>query len=248
MIRLTRDGPIAILALDRPDKRNALTPEMFSALHTHMDEILWGDDRAILLTGTGPVFCGGFDLKLCLDKPGTLETLLRELAALCSALRAFPKPVVIAAHGAAIAGGCALLAAADLVVTDADAKIGYPVTPLGISPAISAATLRQAVGDGSCRERQLDPGLINGTEAVRVGLAHEVMTTPDQVLPRALGLARSLADKPPGAFRATKEWLCEIADALGPPDAATRALAASLSILESEEQRDRLTSLFRKRQ
>jgi enoyl-CoA hydratase/carnithine racemase len=244
MIRLSREGPVAILALDRPEKRNALTPEMFSALHKHLDEVLWGDDRALLLTGNGPVFCGGFDLKLCLDKPGTLETLLRELAALCSALRAFPKPVVIAAHGAAIAGGCALLAAADFVVTDASAKIGYPVTPLGISPAISAASLRQAIGDGPCRERQLDPALVGGTEAVRVGLAHEVVSSPDQVLPRAIELARSLAAKPPGAFRATKEWLCEIADALAPLNAAGRALAASLSIIESPEQIARLTKLF----
>jgi len=242
MIRLSRDGPVAILTLDRPDKRNALTPEMFSALHSHLDEVLWGDDRALLLTGNGPVFCGGFDLKLCLDKPGTLETLLRELAALCSALRAFPKPVVIAAHGAAIAGGCALLAAADLVVTDANARIGYPVTPLGISPAVSAASLRLAVGDGPCRERLLDAMLIGGTEALRIGLAQEVVPTPDQVRPRAIELARTLAAKPPDAFRATKEWLCEITDT--PADAADRALSTSLSIVEQPEQRQRLTRLF----
>ena len=244
MIRLEHDGPVAILILDRPDKRNALTPAMFSDLRAELHGILWGPSRALLLAGNGPVFCGGFDLKMCLDRPGTLESLLRELAALCSALRAFPKPVLIAAQGGAIAGGCALLAAADLVVTDADAKIGYPVTPLGISPAISAASLRLSIGDGPCRERQLDPALLSGREAARIGLVHEVVATPDQVRPRALELARSLADKPPGSYRATKEWLCEIDASLSPPHASDRALAASLSIVDQAEQQQRLNKLF----
>lgn len=242
MIRIEHDGPVTVIALDRPDKRNALTPAMFSDLRAELHGVLWGPTRALLLAGNGPVFCGGFDLKLCLDRPGTLESLLRELAALVAALRAFPKPVVIAAHGGAIAGGCALLAAADLVVADAEAKIGYPVMPLGISPAVSAASLGLAIGDGPCRERLLDPAVISGREASRIGLVHEVVTLPDLVRPRALELARMLAEKPPGAYRATKQWLCEIDDRAG--HAGDRALSASLSIVDQPEQQHRLTKLF----
>ncbi len=244
MIRVEQDGPVAIIIFDRPDKRNALTPEMFSDLRVHLHATLWGPYRALLLSGNGPVFCGGFDLKLCLDEPGTLESLLRELSALVSTLRAFPKPVVIAAHGGAIAGGCAILAAADLVVADAQAKIGYPVTPLGISPAISAASLRLEIGDGPCRERLLDPAVISGREAARIGLVHEVVAMPTEVRPRALELARMLGDKPPGAYRATKEWLTEIDAHPNGTDAAERALAASVSIADQPEQQTRLSKLF----
>jgi enoyl-CoA hydratase/carnithine racemase len=244
VIRIEHDGPIAILILDRPDKRNALTPEMFSDLRAQLHGVLWGPARALLLAGNGPVFCGGFDLKMCLDSPGTLESLLRELSALVASLRAFPKPVVIAAHGGAIAGGCAILAAADLVVADAQAKIGYPVTPLGISPAVSAASLRLAIGDGPCRERLLDPALISGREAARIGLVHEVVAAPEQTRPRALELARKLAEKPPGAYRATKEWLCEIDDRLATAGIGELALAASLAIADQPEQQTRLAKLF----
>lgn len=244
MIRLTRDAGIATLLLDRPDKRNALIPDMFAALRPALDQVLWGTDRALVLAGAGPVFCGGFDLRLCLDQPGTMPALLRELSALVATLRAFPKPVVIAAHGAAIAGGCALLTAADLVVTDSRAKIGYPVTPLGVSPAVSASTLRLTIGDGPCRQRMLDPTLISGDEAFRIGLVHEVVPTAPDALPRATDLARMLAAKPSGSYAATKEWLCEIDTTLGPPDATAAALSASLSIADRSEQHSRLTAMF----
>jgi enoyl-CoA hydratase/carnithine racemase len=246
MIRLELEGDLATIALDRPDKRNALTPEMFSALHKALDEVLWGPARGLILAGNGRVFCGGFDLTLCLDKPGTLEILLRELSAVVTALRAFPKPVVLAAHGAAIAGGCALLAAADLVVADESAKIGYPVVPLGISPAVSAASLRLAIGDGPARERLLDPATISGREAARIGLVHDVVLTPDQVRSRANELASALAAKPPGAFRATKEWLCAIDQGCGSRDAPTASLAASLRLIGGAEEQERLARAVRK--
>ena len=244
-VSVERAGPIAVIILDRPDRRNALTPEMFERLAATVDEVRCGPDRALVMAGEGPVFCGGFDLKLCHEKPGTLEALLRGLAGLMEALRALPKPVVVAAHGAAIAGGCAILAAADVVVTDEQAKMGYPVTPLGISPAVSAASLRLAIGDGRARERLLDPGLITGREAGRIGLAHEVVPTPAEVRPRAIEVARGLAAKPAGAWRATKAWLGEVEKSNGPSNAAVRALHASLGIAGGPEESDRLRRILR---
>ncbi len=245
-IRLERNGSVAILLIARPDRRNALTPDMLDSLRELAGQVARGGDRALVLAGEGPAFCGGFDLKMCLDQPGTLAVLLRGLAGLVQDLLALPKPVLVAAHGAAIAGGCALLAAADVVVTDAAAKIGYPVTPLGVSPGVSAASLRLAIGDGPCRERMLDPGLITGAEAGRIGLAHEVVDRPDRVRPRAIELARTLADKPPYALAATKGWVNEIAAAMGVSDAAERALRASLGVAGSTEERERLARLLAK--
>lgn len=246
MIRTEQDGDIALIILDRPDKRNALTPDMLDALAAAVMRTASGPARAVVLAGEGPVFCGGFDLKMCLERPGTLGSLLMGLAGLITVLRQMPRPVVIAAHGGAIAGGCALLTAADVVVADEGARIGYPVVPLGISPAVSAAGLRLAVGDGSCRERLLDPALVSARDAARIGLVHEVVPGPGDVRPRALESARALASKPPGAYSATKGWLREIEASLGPAEAQSMSLNASMAIVGSAEETERLARLFAK--
>jgi enoyl-CoA hydratase/carnithine racemase len=246
MIRREVVGDVLIVSLDRTDRRNALTPTMFDQLGQALDNTP-SQVRAILLAGEGAAFCAGFDLRLCLDRPGTLESLLRSLSALIRRLRFDqPRPVVVAAHGAAIAGGCALLGAGDVVLSDDQAKIGYPVTPLGISPAVSAAFLRLCIPDGKARERLLDPALLSGREAARIGLVHECVTRPEDVRPRAMETARSLASKPPDAIAATRGWLAEIEQRwLGAaPTSAEQSLAASLSRVESREQQERLRRLF----
>jgi enoyl-CoA hydratase/carnithine racemase len=245
VIRREQAGVLATIVLDRPDKRNALTPEMMSLLGAAIAAIP-SSARALMLRGEGPVFCGGFDLQMCLDHPGTLEALLRGLAAAIQALRALPIPVVGAAHGAAIAGGCALLGGCDVIITDHRARLGYPVTPLGFSPAVSAPYLRLLSGNGPARERLLDPGLISGGEAVRIGLAHESFLTPQAALARAREIALQLAEKPAAALAATRAWLAEIESALAPPDAPSRGLRTSLALAGSPEERERLSRFLTK--
>jgi enoyl-CoA hydratase/carnithine racemase len=256
VIRREVVGDVAVVTLSRAEKRNALTPGMLGELRGVIERLksteiaepisVAREARALVLAGDGKVFCGGFDLKMCQDEPGTLELLLRGLHEVIAALRGLPVPVVVAAHGAAIAGGCALLGGADVVVTDAGAKLGYPVTPLGISPAVSAPFLRLLTGDGRARERLLDPALVSGREAARIGLAHECVELPEQVRPRALEIAVGLAAKPAGAVRATRGWLREIEDLRGGGGAdVERGLRASLSVVGSGEEREGLARLFR---
>jgi len=244
VIRVVREGDIAVVTLNRPDQRNALTPGMFAALHRELDLLGTSAPAAMVLTGEGKVFCGGFDLKLCLEQPDTLRALLEGLHRTIERIAALDIPVVFGAQGAAIAGGCALLTAADVVVTNEGARLGYPVTPLGISPAISAPTLAGVIGEGPTRARLLDPSLISGREALRLGLAHECVSTPEQVLPRALEIARALAAKPAHAFAATKRWLRELRDIDSPPAARRSALEASLSISGGPEEHERLSALL----
>ncbi len=144
MIRTETDGGVRTIVLDRPEKRNALTPAMLDDLAAGVRAVTLGkgDDagvRAVLIRGEGRCFCAGFDLDLCRDdgpEQAVMKSFLAGLSDAIVAMRACPRPVVIAAHGAAIAGGCALLGGADLVVADRDAKLGYPVVRLGVSPAI----------------------------------------------------------------------------------------------------------------
>ncbi len=226
-------GQIALIRLDRPEKRNSLTVKMLAALRQALDNAV--SAHAVVLSGVGGVFCAGFDLTACRDDPTVLPGLLKGLWSAARALREHPAPVVISAHGAAIAGGSALVAAADIAVTNATAKLGYPVVRLGISPAVSAPLLRLAIGDASSRERMLDPSTIDGPEALRVGLVHECLPTAGDCEPRAIEIARQLAAKPRHGVAYTKRWLNEIDGSL---DSVTldAGLNVSLGIVGSAEQ------------
>lgn len=249
MVRIERHldprfAGVAEIVLDRADKRNALTPEMLDCI-TESIATLSADTtaRAILLRGEGAVFCAGFDLSLCKENSAALAEMLRGLSRVVRALRRAPKPVVIAAHGGAIAGGCALLAGGDVVIGDLRAKYGYPVVRLGISPAVNAPLLRIAIGSRSARERCLDPELIAGDQARRIGLLDRLVDIPEDVVPRAQIESARLGGLPPQAFAATKLWLNEI-DGSDRDDVMHRALEASLSLVGSEEERRRLAALW----
>lgn len=242
MIRVEHDGPVAALVLDRADKRNALTPAMLAALRECAVEAA-KSARALLIRGEGPVFCSGFDLRLCRDAPdgSVMRALLAGLSDAIMTLRSLPIPITAAAHGAAIAGGCALLGGVDLVVADRDAKLGYPVVRIGVSPAVSAPFLGASIGPGAARARLLDSGLIDGAEAARLGLVHHLVDRPEDVLPRAAETARALADKPGGAVAATRAWLLEL-ERIG--DDAVRSLGVSTALAGGDEERSRLAALF----
>lgn len=246
VIRVHTANSVTTIALDRVDKRNALTPEMSGALEKAILDAAAsaraGGTNAVVLTGEGDVFCAGFDLTLCKDDDTVLEQLLRGLAACVRALRGVACPVVVSAHGAAIAGGCALLGGCDIVVTHAGAKLGYPVLPLGISPAVSAPTLTCLTGAGHARTLLLGARVISGEDALRMGLAHECVESAEACKARAVQIAAELAAKPPHALAATKTWLRELDPAVDTSIAA--ALRASLSLVNSAEQRSLLPAAW----
>lgn len=248
MIRTDAKGGVAIVRLCRPEKRNAFTPDGLAKFREVVGALSLptGTHRAILIEGEGPVFCSGFDLDACRDAPdgSVMRRFLSALSESIALLRSAGVPVVIAAQGGAIAGGCALLGGADIVVTNRDAKLGYPVVRLGVSPAVSAPFLRASVPDGAARARMLEPALIDGAEAVRIGLAHECIENADAVRPRALELAAALGEKPGFAIAATKSWLREL-DAIT-PEIIADALGASLSLTGGDEERERLAALWSK--
>jgi methylglutaconyl-CoA hydratase len=236
------DG-VGVVTLARAEKRNAMTPAMLDECLRAVEMFSHdGAARVIVMSGEGDVFCAGFDLSLCKDDASVLPALLTGLAKVVHAMRACDKPVVISAHGGAIAGGCAMLCGADIVVTTDDAKIGYPVLRLGISPAVSGPALREAVGDGAARARMLDTGLVSGSRAVAIGLAHASEPTRDACEARALAWARDLANKPIHALMATKRWLREVSGV----DASQAGLATSLSLVDGAEQAAMLPAAWKR--
>lgn len=254
MIRISTEDNVRTIAFDRPDKRNALTPGMLEELTAAVRAVTLGkgDDgavRSILLRGEGKSFCAGFDLDLCRDdgpEQSVMTSFLTGLSAAIEAMRACPRPVVIACQGAAVAGGCALLGGADYVVADRNAKLGYPVVRLGISPAISAPFLLDSVPPGAARRRLLDSPLFDGTEGARIGLVHEVVETPEAVGPCAHAIALAMAGKSVHAMKATKSWALEISGEKKMPGRAARALDASVSLVTTDEAIARLASVWKK--
>lgn len=240
-----RDGvEIGFVVLARAEKRNALTPDMLDHLADAAEEGA-RSARTIAVVGEGRAFCAGFDLALCAEHPdgSMMRDLLAGLSRTIRSLRRLEVPVVMGVHGAAVAGGAALLGGADVVVAERGCSLGYPVVRLGVSPAVSVPFLSQAVGQGAGRAMTLDPSLINAERAFELGLVHELVESPPAVFERTRELAFLLAIKPSEAVSATKAWLNEL-DGSADDAAAEWALEASLSLTGSDDERERIRRAF----
>ena len=243
LISVDQRGAIRMLFLARADKRNAMTPEMLSALIEHIERFTQDQGlvqgSALVIGGEGRMFCSGFDLALCAAVPGACAELLTLLSRGIVALRRCPAPTAIAATNAAIAGAAALCGGADVAVGNTGGTYGYPVLRLGLSPAVSVPFMAARMEQGAVRTRALDVGLLDGLSARDVGLLTHVGQWPEDVFPKALAQVTALANKPRAAFAATKQWLAELD---GANDAARVAagLSASIGTASNAEMAERL--------
>ena len=242
MILARTHGKVTLISLDRAEKRNAMLPEMLGGLRAAIEDAR--GSGAIVLVGEGKVFCAGFDLKACSADPGggTMRALLSGLSGVILAMRASPAPVVLGVHGAAVAGGCALLGGADVVVADRGAKLGYPVVKIGVSPAVSAPFMLASMTAGRARARLVDTELISGERGREIGMVHELVDAPGEVRGRAMEIAVVLAAKPGIGVGETKEWLNEISASM--TDHAQSGLGVSLGLTGGDEERARLGALW----
>lgn len=246
MIGYGTEGAVAVVTLERAERRNALTPGMLDELLNAISRARADDARAMLLRGAGPVFCAGFDLHLCHEAGdgSVMRALLSGLSEAIASLRESPMPVVAAVQGAAIAGGCALLGGCDVVVAHRDARFGYPVARLGVSPAVSGPFASESMGFGGARSTLLDQALFDGTRALARGLVHELVEQASEVDERAEAIARDLAEKPAVGTKATKRWLSELSGSLA---AREGALGVSLALTGGAEERRGLEEALRAR-
>ena len=229
------DDGVLRVTLQDAKKRNALGVEMFDAIDGALQS-LDGQTRCVLLAGEGPVFCAGFDMKACVDNIEVLEIYILRLSKLIRTLRRVSVPVVVAAHGAAIAGGCAVLTGCDFVVGSKEAKYGYPVHQIGISPAVTIPTLFQKVGEGRARSLSLSGEIIYGSDAYAIGLLSHLEETDTQAIAIASALAMELSKKPPIALQATKRWLNELDGSLDDERFDLPAIQSSSSLGEETER------------
>jgi methylglutaconyl-CoA hydratase len=207
------EGGILTITMNRPDKRNALNPQMMDDL-THAF-IAAGDDpccRVVMLTGAGSAFCAGLDL----DHLETLRAKTPEehrldserIARLLRTLYDLSRPTIAAVNGAAIAGGMGLATICDFTLAIPEAKFGYTEVQIGFVPAIVSAFLRGQIGDKRCRDLLLTGRLIKAPEAFDLGLITRVVSEQDLMV-EARRLACSLRRNSPAAMQATKRLLSE---------------------------------------
>jgi methylglutaconyl-CoA hydratase len=239
------DPPLAEITLDDPQRRNALGTPMFDAIFQAIEQVQRNESvHVVLLCGSGKTFCSGFDVKACAEDASLLETFILRLGELLKTLRRMPQVVVAAVQGAAIAGGCAMVSACDLVVVSRQAKLGYPVHRLGLSPAVTTSTLTQKIGAGRAREVLMGGRLIDGSTAFRWGLAYRLADDDESVLADGRALARTIAGHGSQALRTTKRWLNELDGSL---DAGRTDRPARHSAGEAEEARTLLPEFLRAR-
>ncbi|MCU0703863.1 MAG: enoyl-CoA hydratase-related protein [Fimbriiglobus sp.] len=206
-------GPAAVITLQRPDKRNALSRALIAELtaafqHAATDPAA----RCVVLTGSGTAFCAGMDLD---ELRGTIENATEaelvwddaaKLSALYSLIYELPKPTIAAVNGAAVAGGAGLMTVCDLAVAVPSAKFGYPEVRRGLVAAMVLPHLLRHVGERAARWMLLAGELIDAAEAKRIGLINDVVPA-EQLMPTAEAWANLLAEGGPKALATTKELL-----------------------------------------
>ncbi|HTA67556.1 MAG TPA: enoyl-CoA hydratase/isomerase family protein [Bryobacteraceae bacterium] len=165
---------IARITLNRPEKRNALNPELISALKKAVQD----SDRLILLSGAGSDFCSGADLSGLhnMAEANVLDHLAsaREMADLFIAMRRHPHPIIAAVRGRALAGGCGLATAADIILASESAQFGYPEVYIGFVPAMVMAILRRCVSEKRAFELIATGDVISAQTAFDYGLVNRV--------------------------------------------------------------------------
>ena len=174
MILYQVEQGIARITLNRPEKRNALNPELIAELQKAVQD----SDRLILLTGAGNDFCSGADLSGLQNQAdaNVLDHMAsaREMADLFIAMRRYPHPIIAAVRGRALAGGCGLATAADIILASESAQFGYPEVNIGFVPAMVMAILRRCVSEKRAFELITTGDVVSAQTAFDYGLVNRV--------------------------------------------------------------------------
>ena len=226
------DAGVLTLTLDRPDKRNALSSALIEALHEGVERAEHDAAvRVLVVKGAGRDFCAGADLDELLastdQDPAENERSALRLGALFQALRALPKPVVAVVQGRALAGGCGLATACDLVLAADTAQFGYPEIQRGFVPAMVMAMLVRQVGEKRALELAVTGRLLSAQEAMAMGLVTEVIPAGELATQSAVR-STQLAGVSLTAYALTKQ-LCYAQDGLPFNDAI--ALGARINAM-----------------
>ena len=215
MIKSEVRNNTGLITFNRPEKRNALNPEMSSLIREKLGEFaLDGNIKAVILTGEGTSFCAGADLSW-LNKIKDYSSVRNEedtegVAELFLTIYDYPKPVIAAVNGPAVGGGCGLASVCDFVIADTkEAKFGYTEVKIGFIPAIVSIFLIKKIGEGKAKQLLLTGDIIESEKALQLGLVDYLS---DNVVKDAFSFAEKLNANSSYSMSLTKDLIRNISN------------------------------------
>ncbi|HLI30013.1 MAG TPA: enoyl-CoA hydratase/isomerase family protein [Terriglobia bacterium] len=222
-LKLEVKDAIATLTLARPEKRNAISPEMVEELQSALSEIESGEARVAIVAGAGEDFCAGMDLfglksiaATAKEKSGGSSTVdadantgnARRVAAMFRRFYEFSKPLIAAVTGHAVAGGCGIAMLCDFTLAVPEAKFGFTEIRVGFMPALIAAFVLRELGEKRARDLLLTGRIFGAEEACKLGLVNEIVA-PERLRDRALEIAAQYLALSPNSLQYTKRLIAD---------------------------------------
>ena len=251
-LAVERDGGVARVWLDRPERRNAFDAELIATVHAAFSS--FADDeslRAVVLAGRGPSFCAGADLAWMRAASGLTheQNVLdaKDAAAMFSAVDSCPVPVIARVQGAALGGGTGLACCCDVVVAREDARFGFTEVRLGLAPATISPFALARIGRSQARALFLTGEQFDAAHALRIGLVHEVHADDDALDGAVERVLAAILRGGPQAVRASKALVAALRDG-DPAPQSERAAAVIAERRVSAEGREGIAAFLERRE
>ena len=242
-------GAVATITLNRPDKRNAMSATMIAELQTALDEIEKSHVRVGILTGAGKAFCSGMDLEMLAaiaqQTPAENQEDSRRMAKMFGRIWSFPRPLIAAVNGAALAGGCGIATLCDFTLAVAEAKFGYTEVKIGFLPALVSVFLIRQIGEKRTRDLLLTGRILEAVEAKEMGLVNEIVPA-ENLIARSKELAELLIAASPASLSRAKRLMTSAAAASVDAD-LERAILENARIRCTSDFKEGLASFLEKR-
>jgi len=251
-VKVEINNHIAVVRLNRPDKMNALDPQMFKDIIETTETVRKDASvRVVVLTGEGPAFCAGLDLESLMQGSELTEDIEKRTHGICNIAQQIvwgwwtaPVPVIAAVHGVAYGAGLQLMMGADVKYVATDTKLCIMEMKWGLVPDFAATQLmRHTVREDVLRELTYSNRVFSGTEAVDLGFATHAMADP---LASAMELAKKIADKSPSAIVTAKKLFNDTLQ-MNLEDGLMEESKAQAALFNSRNQREAVMASMQKR-
>ena len=248
-ILIAEEDGVRTITLNRPERRNAMTPEMQSELIAAFEDAGASRCRVVVLRGAGEAFCSGLDLSVLQQMHSKSAEEYRadalRVGRLFRSLFELAKPTIALVHGAAVAGGTGLATICDFTLATPAAKFGYTEVRIGFVPALVSAYLALQIGDKRSRDLLMTGRLFDSAEAMRLGLVNEVVAA-DELELRVAALVRVLTANSPQSLAGTKQLMAK-QNRVWLDAAIEAAMHANAEARETEDFREGIAAFLEKR-
>ncbi|MBW2260077.1 MAG: enoyl-CoA hydratase [Deltaproteobacteria bacterium] len=246
-LKFASEGPVGIITLNRPEKRNALSLELLQELSALLTAIRSGEDvRVVIIKGEGKVFCSGHDISQLVNHEVTYYNAIFETCVdVMEEIQRLPQPVIAQVHGVATAAGCQLVAACDLAVAEEGTLFGTPGVKIGLFCTTPAVPLVRAIGRKRALDMLFTGRMISAHEAEQYGLINKVVSV-DQLATETMALAEAIAQSSPLTLSIGKKAFYTQVN-LADTEAYDHAKEVIVNNLLAEDAKEGLSAFLEKR-